>query len=580
MLTGDSEQVAVVASTQPSSISPIRVFGVDADCTIPSSMTTAANKLYFGDNLDILRENVADESVDLIYLDPPFNSNATYNVLFRERSSDDSAAQITAFEDTWRWSIESEIAFQDVVTSGPEKLGDLLQAMRSFLGQNDMMAYLTMMAQRMAELHRVLKPTGSVYLHCDPTASHYLKLMLDAVFGNGNYKNEIVWKRSSAHNDSGTCGRTHDIIFLYTKDRLKLTWNNQYQEYDRSYVESHYRRKTEDGRIYRTDNLTATSLSGGGYEYEWNGVTRLWRSPRETMERLHNDGRIHYTRNGVAEYIRFLDEMPGVPLQDLWTDLPPINSQAKERLGFQTQKPEALLERIINASSNEGDVVLDPFCGCGTAIAVAERLKRKWIGIDITHVAISLMKSRLRDTFNSDLSDYDVIGVPQDVESARALAVESEHDGRYQFEYWALGLVDARPTNKGRRGADSGIDGYINFFDDNSGQAKRIIVQVKSGNVRRDMIATLKGDMSRENAEIGVFITLNRPARPMIQDAASAGIYTPEHYPDHRYPRVQILTIEDLLSGTQAEYPRYAPDATFARAPRRRSSAASDRLMD
>ena len=508
-------------------------------------MTTSANKLYFGDNLDILRENVADESVDLIYIDPPFNSNATYNVLFRERSGQDSAAQITAFEDTWTWSIESEIAFQDVVTSGPEKLGDLLQAMRSFLGQNDMMAYLTMMAQRMAELHRVLKPTGSVYLHCDPTASHYLKLMLDAVFGNGNYKNEIVWKRSSAHNDSGTCGRTHDIIFLYTKDRLKLTWNNQYQEYDASYVESHYRRKTEDGRIYRTDNLTATSLSGGGYEYEWNGVTRLWRSPRETMERLHNDGRIHYTRNGVAEYIRFLDEMPGVPLQDLWTDLPPINSQAKERLGFQTQKPEALLERIINASSNEGDVVLDPFCGCGTAIAVAERLKRRWIGIDITHVAISLMKSRLRDTFNSDLSDYDVIGVPQDVESARALAVESEHDGRYQFEYWALGLVDARPANKGRRGADSGIDGYINFFDDNSGQAKRIIVQVKSGNVRRDMIATLKGDMSRENAEIGVFITLNRPTRPMIQEAASAGIYTPEHYPDHHYPRVQILTIEE-----------------------------------
>ena len=542
-------------------------------------MTTAANKLYFGDNLDILRENVADESVDLIYLDPPFNSNTTYNVLFRERSGQDSAAQITAFEDTWTWSIESEIAFQDVVTSGPEKLGDLLQAMRRFLGQNDMMAYLTMMAQRMAELHRVLKPTGSVYLHCDPTASHYLKLMLDAVFGNGNYKNEIVWKRSSAHNDSGTCGRTHDIIFLYTKDRLKLTWNNQYQEYDASYVESHYRRKTEDGRIYRTDNLTATSLSGGGYEYEWNGVTRLWRSPRETMERLHNDGRIHYTRNGVAEYIRFLDEMPGVPLQDLWTDLPPINSQAKERLGFQTQKPEALLERIINASSNEGDVVLDPFCGCGTAIAVAERLKRRWIGIDITHVAISLMKSRLRDSFNSDLSDYDVIGVPQDVESARALAVESEHDGRYQFEYWALGLVDARPANKGR-GADSGIDGYINFFDDNSGQAKRIIVQVKSGNVRRDMIATLKGDMARENAEIGLFITLNQPTRPMIQEATSAGIYTPEHYPDHHYPRVQILTIEELLSGTQAEYPRYAPDATFARAPRRRSSVASDRLMD
>ena len=299
------------------------------------------------------------------------------------------------------------------------------------------------------------------------------------------------------------------------------------------------------------------------------------------MERLHNEGRIHYTRNGVAEYIRFLDEMPGVPLQDLWTDLPPINSQAKERLGFQTQKPEALLERIINASSNEGDVVLDPFCGCGTAIAVAERLKRRWIGIDITHVAISLMKSRLRDTFNSDLSDYDVIGVPktskaQGLSPSKANTTDAINSNTGRWDSW----MHVHPTNKGRRGADSGIDGYINFFDDNSGKAKRIIVQVKSGNVRRDMIATLKGDMSRENAEIGVFITLNRPTRPMIQEAASAGIYTPEHYPDHRYPRVQILTIEDLLSGTQAEYPRYAPDATFTRAPRRRSSAASDRLMD
>ena len=543
-------------------------------------MTTPSNKLYFGDNLDILRENVADESVDLIYLDPPFNSNATYNVLFRERSGEESAAQITAFEDTWRWTIESEIAYQEVVTQGPQKLGDLLQSMRGFLGQNDMMAYLTMMAQRMAELHRVLKPTGSVYLHCDPTASHYLKLMMDAVFGNENYKNEIVWKRSSAHNDSGTCGRTHDVIFLYTKDRLKLTWNNQYQEYDPSYIESHYRRQTEDGRVYRTDNLTATGLSGGGYEYEWNGVTRVWRAPRETMERLHRDGRIYYTRNGVAEYIRYLDEMPGVPIQDLWTDLPPINSQARERLGYPTQKPEALLERIIRASSNEGDVVLDPFCGCGTAVAVAERLKRRWIGIDITHLSISLMKSRLRDTFNSELSDYDVVGVPQDVESARALAVESEHDGRYQFEYWALGLVEARPANRNGKGADAGIDGYINFFDDNSGKAKRIVVQVKSGKVRRDMIATLKGDMARENAEIGIFITLNPPTRPMVQEATSAGVYTPEHYPNHHYPRVQILTIEELLSGVQAEYPRFAPEATFARAPRRRGTPSSDRLMD
>ena len=537
------------------------------------------NKLYFGDNLRILRENVPDESVDLIYLDPPFNSNATYNVLFRERTGEDSAAQITAFEDTWSWSIESEIAFQDVITDGPEKLGDLLQAMRGFLGQNDMMAYLTMMAQRMAELHRVLNPTGSIYLHCDPTASHYLKLMMDAVFGQENYKNEIVWKRSAAHSDAKACGRTHDVILVYARNRTKFIWNRQYQAYDPKYIESHYRRETDDGRRYRTDNLTATGLSGGGYEYEWNGVTRIWRSPRETMERLDKEGRIHYTRNGVAEYIRYLDEMPGVPLQDVWTDLPPINSQARERLGYPTQKPEALLERIINASSNEGDVVLDPFCGCGTAIAVAERLNRRWIGIDITHLAISLMKSRLRDTFGPDLSDYDVVGVPQDVESARALAIESEHDGRYQFEYWALGLVDARPSNRGRRGADSGIDGYINFFDDNSGKAKRIIVQVKSGHVSVPQIRDLKGVLDREDAHIGLFITLNPPTRPMTQEAASAGIYTPEHYPDHRYPRLQILTVEELLSGVHAEYPRFAPEATLPRAPRRRrASAAQGRL--
>ena len=233
------------------------------------------NTLYFGDNLDILRQRIADESVDLIYLDPPFNSNATYNVLFRERSGEESAAQITAFDDTWRWSMESELAYQDVVTQQGGKVGELLAAMRAFLGQNDMMAYLTVMAQRMVELHRVLKPTGSIYLHCDPTASHYLKLLMDAVFGTDNFRNEIIWKRSSAHSDSKACGRTHDCILLYAKDKSLFSWNRQYQSYDPSYIESHYCRKTDNGRRYRTDNLTATGLSGGGYEYEWNGVTRI-----------------------------------------------------------------------------------------------------------------------------------------------------------------------------------------------------------------------------------------------------------------------------------------------------------------
>ena len=541
-------------------------------------MTTSdwRNKLYFGDNLDILRENVPDESVDLIYLDPPFNSNATYNVLFRERTGEDSAAQITAFDDTWNWSVESEIAFQDVVTAGPEKLGDLLQAMLGFLGRNDMMAYLTMMAQRMAELHRVLKPTGSIYLHCDPTASHYLKLMLDAVFGQDRFRGEIIWRRTNAKGLAFTgYPRNNDTLLYYVKES-NFTWNRPFRPHDPEYVERFYRHvESETGRRFRLSDLTNPNRDRPNLTYEWNGHLRVWRWTKERMQEAHDNGLIHYSSTGLASQKRYLDEMRGNPVDTIWEDIKPIQAQSAERLGYPTQKPEALLERIINASSNEGDVVLDSFCGCGTAIAVAERLNRKWIGIDITHLAISLMKSRLRDTFGPDLSDYDVVGVPQDVESARALAVESEHDGRYQFEYWALGLVDARPSNRGRRGADSGIDGYINFFDDNSGRAKRIIVQVKSGHVRRDMIATLKGDMARENAEIGLFITLDPPTRPMTQEAAAAGIYTPEHYPDHRYPRVQILTIEDLLSGHQADYPRFAPEATLPRAPRRRRAPAN-----
>ena len=565
-------------------------------------MADWANQLYFGDNLGVLRDQISDESVDLIYLDPPFNSNATYNVLFRERSGEDSAAQITAFDDTWHWNIESELAYREVVTAGPEALGKLLLAMREFLGQNDMMAYLTMMAQRMAELHRVLKPTGSIYLHCDPTASHYLKMLLDAVFGVENFRTEIAWKRTSAHSDTKQGrkqhGRIHDTILFYTKTG-EWTWHPLYTEYEQEYAESAYRHiEPGTGRRYRRGDLTAAK-QGGDTSYEWrvkrpvggewdadlddewqtprDGVEykgippykrRYWAYTRENMVQYARAGRLVYSRTGMPNYKRYLDEMPGVPLQDFWADIGPIGAGARERLGYPTQKPEALLERIIRSSSNEGDVVLDPFCGCGTAVAVAERLKRRWIGIDVTHLAISLMKHRLHDSFGDELSDYTIIGLPRDVASARALATESEHDGRYQFEYWALGLIDARP--RGKRGADAGIDGYINFFDDNSGKAKRIIVQVKSGQVNRGQVATLKGDMEREQAEIGIFITLQPPTQPMIQEALSAGLYTPDNLPDNHYPRLQILTIEQLLEGTQADYPRFAANDTFKRAPRRR----------
>ena len=530
------------------------------------------NRLYFGDNLDIMRAHLADESVDLIYLDPPFNSNATYNVLFQEKSGEDSAAQITAFDDTWHWSMESEYAYRDVVENGPNRLSRMLEAMREFLGQNDMMAYLTMMAQRMAELHRALKPTGSIYLHCDPTASHYLKLLMDAVFGIENFKNEIVWKRTSAHSDAKRYGRITDIIFFYTKSD-QWTWNPPYQPYDEAY-KARFRFKDPDGRVWTDDNLTAKGLAGGGYEYEYKGARSLWRVPLETMRQLDAEGRLHFTSRGGIRRKRYLDELEGRSTQALWDDIGPLNSQAKERLGYPTQKPEALLERIISASSNEGDVVLDPFCGCGTAVAVAERLDRRWIGIDITHLAISLMKSRLHDTFGEQLSEYEVIGIPRDLESAEALARQN----RYQFEWWALGLVNARPAQNQKKGADAGVDGYINFFDDDSGKSKRVVVQVKSGRVNVSQIRDLKGVMEREQAEIGLFITLRSPTRPMHREAASAGLYTPDYFRE-QFPRMQILTIEELLAGAKAQYPRFAPEATFKRAPRYLREDVSQLLM-
>ena len=534
------------------------------------------NRLYFGDNLDILREHVADASIDLIYLDPPFNSNVNYNAFFQEQTGELSDAQITAFEDTWHWGLESEAAYRAAVTGGPEKLADLLQAMRAFLGQSDMMAYLSMMAPRIAELHRVLKPTGSIYLHCDPTASHYLKLLMDSAFGPKNFRNEITWQRTESHNTAVKYGNVADILLYYGKSDV-ATWNRGFHKYgENKYSEQQlkrFRHVDEEGRRYRLDDLTAPRPNSNSGKFEWRGTmpgpSRGWGYRLEQLEQWWSEGRIHTKRDGTPRMDGlkvYLDDAEGKPLQNIWTDIPRIPNTSSERLNFPTQKPEALLERIINASSNAGDVVLDPFCGCGTATVAAERLNRRWIGIDITHLAMSLMRHRLHDTFGDDLRPYEVVGVPQDPASAAALA---QHD-RYQFEWWGVSLVDARPARDRKKGADAGIDGVINFFDDNSGKAKRIVAQVKSGQVNRGMIATLKGDMEREKAEIGLFITLNEPTRPMLQEAAAAGFYTPERFPDHQYPRLQILTVADLLNGAEAQYPRMAPPATFRQAPRRR----------
>lgn len=522
----------------------------------------SGNYLYYGDNLDILRRYIKDQSVDLVYLDPPFNSKATYNVLFQEKNGTHSRAQITAFDDTWHWGLESESAYHELVTQGPNKLADLMQALRSFLGQNDMMAYLVMMAQRLLELRRVLKPTGSIYLHCDPTASHYLKLVMDVVFGIRRFRSEIIWRRTNA---KGLAFKgypsNHDVIFYYSVSD-DIIWNRLFKEYDPNYIEKFYRYiEPTTGRRYQLSDLTNPNRDRPNLTYEWNGHTRVWRWTKKRMEEADKKGLIHYTSSGLARQKRYLDEMKGIPIDTIWDDVGNIQAQSSERLGYPTQKPEALLERIIKASSNEGHLVLDPFCGCGTAIAVAERLHRKWIGIDITHLAISLMKSRLATAFGTELSSYEVIGDPKDLESAKALAEAN----KTEFERWAVGLIKAMPYKL--TGADGGIDGYLRFIDDKSGVAKKIIVQVKGGHVTRSQVATLKGDMQREKAVIGAFITLNPPTKPMREEAATAGFYEPENFPGKRYPRVQILTIEELLGGKQLEYPRLAIDATFKKAP-------------
>ena len=534
------------------------------------------NQLFYGDNLAVLRDHIPSQSVDLIYLDPPFNSRQDYNVLFAEKDGARSASQITAFKDTWEWNEESSLAYEQVVEAG----GRVAEAMRSFrtlLGGTDMLAYLAMMAPRLVELRRVLKESGSIYLHCDPTASHYLKLLMDGVFGADKFRNEIIWKRNSAHSDATRFGSIHDTILFYGKGE-KATWNKQYQAYDPGYVEQYYRYKNDDGRMFMSDNLSAAGLQGGGYDYEWKGIRRVWRLPITSMQKLDDEGRIFYTKNGIPRMKRFLDESKGLAAQDVWNDVESLKSWMAERLGYPTQKPESLLERILRASSNEGDVVLDPFCGCGTTVQVAQKLNRRWIGIDITHLAIGLIKTRLDDAYGPEIrKTYEVIGEPTDVAGAAQLAEEN----KYQFQYWALGLCGARPTEGIKKGADRGIDGRLYFHDDNSGDSRQIIFSVKGGhNIGVSEVRDLIGVLQRERAEIGVYISFEEPTRPMLREAAEAGFYTSPGSSGSaggKYPRIQLLSIKDLLEGTKSvQRPLHVRDTTFKKAPRSRPAAAEN----
>jgi site-specific DNA-methyltransferase (adenine-specific) len=527
--------------------------------------------LYFGDNLDILREHIKDESVDLVYLDPPFNSKRAYNANMKTPKGHESEAQVAAFKDTWHWGKQAEKEFLELVHQSNTDVSEMIQALRRSLKESDMMAYLVMMANRLVELHRVLKPTGSLYLHCDPTASHYLKIVLDMVFGAENFRNEIIWKRSGSHGGAKRWGPLHDTLFFYCKSS-NFTWNKVVEKYDESYLDKFYRFSDERGR-YRLVSLTGAGTRTGDSGKPWRGVNpttvgRHWAAPlgalkaitdektiqglstQEKLDLLDSSGLIYWPPKGtVPQQKRYMDESEGVSIQDVITDILPISSQAAERLGYPTQKPLALLERIIQASSKEGDIVLDPFCGCGTAVHAAQILKREWIGIDITHLAISLIEKRMKDAFPGII--FEVHGTPKDLDGARNLAARD----KYQFQWWACSLVNAQPYQGKKKGADGGTDGLI-FFQDDDKSIKKIIVSVKGGeSVTRTMIADLKNTVEREKAEIGLFVTLAEPTKPMLTEAVSAGFY--ESPTMGAFPKIQVLTIADLLSGK--EKPNY-PD--------------------
>ena len=563
------------------------------------------NALYYGNNLSILRDYIPSESVDLIYLDPPFQSSRDYNVLFTEKDGTRAAAQIKAFEDTWTWDQAAAASYQSVVEAGGN-VSRVMQAFMTILGGTDMMAYLSMMAPRLIELHRVLKSTGTIYLHCDPTASHYLRVLMDGVFGPKRFLNEIIWKRSSAHSDikqgMRRLGRIHDTLLLYTKSP-EYIWNPLYTPYTKEYLESEYRHVTKDGRYYKETDLTAAK-PGGDTEFEWHvrrransddrweadledeyltpvegfeyrSVTpyqgRFWAYSKANLIQFAKEGKLIHRSTGMPRLMQFADEMPGIPLQDLWDDIPPASGN--EDLGYPTQKPEELLARIIRTSSNKGDVVLDPFCGCGTAIAVAQALDRSWIGIDITHLAIGLIKHRLQNTYGGQVG-FAVVGEPVSLPDAEQLA----RSDPYQFQWWAAGTLGARLTEN-KKGADRGIDGRLYFHDDQrTGETKQIILSVKSGHIPANHIRELRGVIEREGAQIGVLLTLEPPTRMMRAEAASAGFYNSPFY--SRHPRLQIITVEEMLVGKRIDYPQTQVNVTYKKAKPYKAEPARNRAFE
>ncbi|MFM6246743.1 MAG: DNA methyltransferase [Dolichospermum sp.] len=491
------------------------------------------NQLFYGDNLEVLRKHIKDETVDLCYIDPPFNSKRNYNQIYNNVGKEDKA-QTQAFIDTWTWDDQANQGLAEIQEN---YLGhftsqsiDLISGLTKVLGKGSLLAYLVSMTLRVAEIHRVLKPTGSFYLHCDPTASHYLKIIIDAIFCSqgGDFKNEITWKRTTNSGSSKSISKRYpsnaDIIFFYTKSD-NYCFQHIREDYSDKY-KSRFTKKDERGYYY-LDNLKTYS--------------------EERLQKLKSDNRIEYTKNGTPRIKNYLHETQGVIMDNIWTDIQSINSQARERLGYPTQKPESLLERIIQTSSNEGYIILDAYCGCGTTVAVSQKLNRQWIGIDITYQSISLILKRLEDTFGKAvLETINISGIPKDMKSAEALALKKDDRTRKEFEKWAvLTYSNNRATINQKKGADKGIDG-IAYFTGDKDEPEKIILQVKSGNVKSGDIRDLQGTITLEKAELGIFITLKPPTKEMIKTAKEAGIYK-SRYMSQPVDRIMIVTIQEII---------------------------------
>jgi DNA modification methylase len=509
-------------------------------------------RLYCGDCLEILRSDAIDTaSVDLVYLDPPFNSKSIYNLPFQTLGKD--VAAVEAFTDIWHWDDETrELEQQLKKQRDTLGLSTFIQDVKILRGGEDgLSAYLVNMAIRLHVLKRVMKSTASLYLHCDPAADHYLKILLDAIFDPKNFHNEIIWKRTSGHSDAVGYGSVHDMILFYSKTDAP-TWNDTYQAYDQAYVDQYYRYKDKDGRRFMSGDAGAAGLQGGGYEYEWKGIARIWRVPIDTMKRLDKEGRIFYTKNGFPRIKRYLDEAKGMPAQDVWNDIEALRSWHQERLGYPTQKPVALLERILSASSNEGEIVLDPFCGCGTTLHAAEKLRRNWIGIDISRFSVGVVKNRLRESFEKDITKQITIsGIPTDVESAWALA----HENPWEFEKWACGQLGAKGLYKrlGAKGADAGIDGVIEFYAD-AHNPSYAIVQVKGGHVGVNDVKALYTDVVTEpKAAAGVFVCFDKYKRTAL--GATPGKTFKDNIAGNSWPIIQVLTVEEMLDGSLPRLP-------------------------